>query len=251
MSSGLMSAARFVKSTPRLLNAVTEPGASDASTPVFSVLLSIGRPSMIISGWLLPLIELTPRMVIDDEAPARRTARDLDAGHAPLKGVDEVLALRLGDLGAAHRLLRGAEGALLGASAEGGDHHLVEARDRLGEREVGARLGAGGDPHGLLGGDEADASRLERAGAGRRAQRILAGGVRHRADRRADDQDLRVGHRALGRGVDDTAAHDAGLGGLGAARAGRSAGLRGRRRGQADNEEGRTGRDDGDAGKGG
>jgi hypothetical protein len=24
---------------------------------------------MIISGWLLPLIELTPRMVMDDEAP--------------------------------------------------------------------------------------------------------------------------------------------------------------------------------------
>ena len=69
MSSGLMSAARLVKSTPRLLNAVSDPGASEASEPVLSVLLSIGRPSMIMSGWLLPLIELTPRMVIDEEAP--------------------------------------------------------------------------------------------------------------------------------------------------------------------------------------
>ena len=69
MSSGFRSAARLVKSTPRLLNAVAEPGASDASTPVLSVLLSSGRPSMIISGWLLLLIELTPRMVIDDDAP--------------------------------------------------------------------------------------------------------------------------------------------------------------------------------------
>ena len=52
-----------------MLKAVVDPGASDASTPVLSVLLSIGRPSMIISGWLLLLIELTPRMVIDDDAP--------------------------------------------------------------------------------------------------------------------------------------------------------------------------------------
>ena len=69
MSSGLRSAARLVKSTPRLLNAVSEPGASEASTPVFSVLLSSGRPSTIISGWLLLLIELTPLMVIDVDAP--------------------------------------------------------------------------------------------------------------------------------------------------------------------------------------
>src|SRR6476660_3802174 len=69
MSSGLMSAARLVKSTPRLLKAVVEPGASDARTPVFSVLLSIGRPSMTINGWLLLEIELTPRMVMDDDAP--------------------------------------------------------------------------------------------------------------------------------------------------------------------------------------
>ena len=69
MSSGLMSAARFVKSTPRLLKASADVGASDASVPVFVVLLSIGRPSTIISGWLLLLIELTPRMVIDVDAP--------------------------------------------------------------------------------------------------------------------------------------------------------------------------------------
>ena len=49
MSSGLRSAARFVKSSPRLLNAVVEL-ASEARTPVLRVLLSIGRPSMIISG---------------------------------------------------------------------------------------------------------------------------------------------------------------------------------------------------------
>src|SRR3954447_16644303 len=69
MSSGLMSAARLVKSTPRLLNAVDEPGRSDGSAAVFNVLLSIGRPSTIINGWLLLLIELTPRMVMDDDAP--------------------------------------------------------------------------------------------------------------------------------------------------------------------------------------
>jgi hypothetical protein len=69
MSSGFRSAARLVKSSPRLLKAVTEPGASAASTLVLSVLLSIGRPSMIIRGWLLLLMELMPRIVIDDEAP--------------------------------------------------------------------------------------------------------------------------------------------------------------------------------------
>ena len=69
MSSGLMSIARFEKSTPRLLNAVAEPGASEASTLVFIVLLSIGSPSMMKSGWLLLLMELVPRIVIDDEAP--------------------------------------------------------------------------------------------------------------------------------------------------------------------------------------
>src|SRR5213078_801580 len=68
ISSGLRSAARLVKSTPRFENAVVE-FASDASTPVLSVRLSIGRPSTMISGWLLPLIELTPRMVIDEDAP--------------------------------------------------------------------------------------------------------------------------------------------------------------------------------------
>ena len=49
MSSGLRSAARLVKSSPRLLNAVVEL-TSEASTPVLRVRLSIGRPSTIISG---------------------------------------------------------------------------------------------------------------------------------------------------------------------------------------------------------
>src|SRR6476661_6051343 len=69
MSLGSMSAARLVKSMPRLLNAVAEPGASEPSAAVFIVLLSIGRPSTTNSGWLLLLIELTPRMVIDVEDP--------------------------------------------------------------------------------------------------------------------------------------------------------------------------------------
>ena len=70
ISSGFKSAERFVKSTPRLLKAPPpEPGASAAKTPVFNVLLSIGKPSIIINGWLLPLIELTPRIVIEEEAP--------------------------------------------------------------------------------------------------------------------------------------------------------------------------------------
>ena len=69
ISSGFKSAERLVKSTPRLLKAVNDPGASEAKTPVFNVLLSIGKPSIIINGWLLPLIELTPRMVMEEEAP--------------------------------------------------------------------------------------------------------------------------------------------------------------------------------------
>src|SRR5207248_11696475 len=68
MSSGFRSAARLVKSTLRLLNAVVEL-ASEASTPVFRVRLSIGSPSRIISGWLLLLIELMPLMTIDDDEP--------------------------------------------------------------------------------------------------------------------------------------------------------------------------------------
>ena len=68
MSSGFRSAARLVKSTLRLLNAVVEL-TSEASTPVFKVRLSIGSPSRIISGWLLLLIELMPLMTIDDDAP--------------------------------------------------------------------------------------------------------------------------------------------------------------------------------------
>ena len=68
---------------------------------------------MIISGWLLPLIELTPRMVIDDDAPGTpERARHVDAGDAALQRVDEILALRLGDVAARHGLLRGAERAL-------------------------------------------------------------------------------------------------------------------------------------------
>ena len=69
MSSGLMSADRLVKSTPRLENAVVPPGMSEASDCVLKVLLSIGRPSTTMSGWLELEMELTPRMVIDDDAP--------------------------------------------------------------------------------------------------------------------------------------------------------------------------------------
>src|SRR5438552_16371482 len=72
MSCEFRSAARLVKSTPRLLNAVTEL-LSDASTPVLTVRLSIGRPSTMISGWLLLLIELTPRMTRDEDAPGTRS----------------------------------------------------------------------------------------------------------------------------------------------------------------------------------
>jgi hypothetical protein len=49
MSSGLKSAARLVKSIARLDSAVFE-FASDASSPVLRVRLSIGSPSTIISG---------------------------------------------------------------------------------------------------------------------------------------------------------------------------------------------------------
>src|SRR6266487_6901263 len=68
MSLGFKSAARFVKSIPRLLSAVVE-FTSDAIAVVLNVRLSIGRPSTMISGWLLLLMELIPRMVMDDEAP--------------------------------------------------------------------------------------------------------------------------------------------------------------------------------------
>src|SRR5258707_12630786 len=72
MSSGLMSAARLVKSTLRLLNASAAVGASDARLLVLVVWLSIGRPSTIISGGLGLLIELTLRMVVAAEAPGAR-----------------------------------------------------------------------------------------------------------------------------------------------------------------------------------
>ena len=68
ISSGFKSAARLVKSIPRFDSAVFE-FASDARRPVLSVRLSIGSPSTMISGWLLPLIEVTPRMMIEDDAP--------------------------------------------------------------------------------------------------------------------------------------------------------------------------------------
>src|SRR5205814_3631996 len=42
---------------------------SEASTPVLRVRLSIGRPSTIISGWLPLLMELMPRMTIDEDEP--------------------------------------------------------------------------------------------------------------------------------------------------------------------------------------
>ena len=112
MSSGLMSAARLVKSTPRLLNAVAEPGASDASTPVLSVLLSIGRPSMIISGWLLLLIELTPRMVIDDEAPGTPDVLVTSTpATRPCSALTKFSRCVSRDVGAANGLLGGSEGS--------------------------------------------------------------------------------------------------------------------------------------------
>ena len=49
MSSGFMSEARLLKSTPRLLNAVVEL-LSDASSAVLTVRLSIGSPSTMMSG---------------------------------------------------------------------------------------------------------------------------------------------------------------------------------------------------------
>ena len=131
-----MSAARLVKSTPRLLNAVADPGASEARSPVFSVLLSIGRPSMIISGWLLLLIELTPRIVIDDDAPGTPDVLvTVDAGDASLQRVDEVLALGPGDVGARHGLLRRAELALR--------RGLAERRRRRPRRAIVATRAAG------------------------------------------------------------------------------------------------------------
>ena len=68
MSSGLRSAARLVKSIPRFESAVLE-FASEASSPVLRVRLSIGSPSTMISGWLLLLISLTPLIVIEEDAP--------------------------------------------------------------------------------------------------------------------------------------------------------------------------------------
>src|SRR5207247_1227848 len=94
MSCEFRSAARLVKSTPRLLNAVTEL-LSDASTPVLAVRLSIGRPSTMISGGLPLLLELIPRM-----------ARDGDAASLAGGGGDGVIALGIGRRrigGALHR----------------------------------------------------------------------------------------------------------------------------------------------------
>ena len=68
MSSGLISAARLVKSTPLFEKEVFEL-LSEKKAEVLKVLLSIGKPSTTNKGWLLPLMELTPLMVIAEDAP--------------------------------------------------------------------------------------------------------------------------------------------------------------------------------------
>ncbi|MNS68824.1 hypothetical protein D3C72_1021150 [compost metagenome] len=48
---------------------MVEPGLSEAIRLVFIDLLSIGKPSTINRGWLLPLNELIPRITTDADAP--------------------------------------------------------------------------------------------------------------------------------------------------------------------------------------
>src|SRR5690606_35005612 len=70
MSCGLMSAPLFVKSVEWLSSDVAE-FAEEAKPAVLKVLLLIGNPSTTYSGWLLPLSELTPRIMIEDEEPGK------------------------------------------------------------------------------------------------------------------------------------------------------------------------------------
>src|ERR1041384_6541207 len=88
MSSGLRSDARLLKSKVRLLNGVFEL-RPEASTPVLSVRLSIGKPSTMMSGWLLLEIEPTPRITMDDDAPG---TPDVDVTSRPAMRPAKALA---------------------------------------------------------------------------------------------------------------------------------------------------------------
>src|ERR1044072_5554391 len=74
MSSGLMSAARLVKSTPRLLKAVVEPGSSSSITiRGVSSISSSNQPLMVIDG--LPMDNKTLNTgVLASDAPGSTTA---------------------------------------------------------------------------------------------------------------------------------------------------------------------------------
>ena len=166
MSSGLMSAARFVKSTPRLLNAVDEPGASDAS--------AAGVERLVVDRQAVDdhqrLVAAADRADAADGDRRRRAghagrARHFDAGDAALQRVDEVLALRLRDVRSLHRLLRRAERALRRRLAERRGDDGVERRRHALELDVDDVLGADG-PLFRRGADEPELQHLPAARRG-------------------------------------------------------------------------------------
>jgi hypothetical protein len=190
MSSGLMSAARLVKSTPRLLNAETEPWG-------------VGRQLLRVEGLVVDrqAVDDHERLVArrdradaadGDRRGGARDARgrgDLDAGDAALQRVEEVLALRLRDLRPGHRLLRRADAPLVGRLAEGRDDHRVELARHALERDVDHEVGGDG-PLDRRMADEAVLEDLPDP----RADRVVALPVRQDAGRRAADDDLHAGH---------------------------------------------------------
>ena len=98
---------------------------------------------MIISGWLLLLIELTPRMVMDDEAPGTPELLVTSTpATRPCKRVDEVFAACLRDIGAEHRLLRRADRSLHCRLTQRRHDHCIEARGCLLELDIDDVCGA-------------------------------------------------------------------------------------------------------------
>ena len=157
-----MSAARLVKSTPRLLNAVAEPGASDASAAGVQRLV-VDRQAVDDHQRLIAAADRADAADRDRRRGARhaRRARRLHAGDAALQRVDEVLALRLRDVRALHGLLRRAERALRRRLAERRDDDRIEGRRDAPELDVDHVLGADG-PLFRRGADEPELQHLTR-----------------------------------------------------------------------------------------
>ena len=110
---------------------------------MFIVLLSIGRPSTIISGWLLLLIELTPRIVIDDDAPGTPEVLVTSTpATRPCSAFTKFSRCVCAISAAGDGLLRRADRALRGGLSERRDDDRVELRGNAPQLDVDDVVGA-------------------------------------------------------------------------------------------------------------